>query len=360
MTIKRISYLAISLSLTAGIALAQQPAAPPAPPEGAVIAEPFGQFTVMLDGGSFLGVYAEDISRENMGRYNLREVRGTGITNVVKDSPAEKAGLRKDDVILKFDGENVTSVRKLNRLVAEVAPDQTARLTISRGGSEQEVAVTIAKRKDSDALTRIQGFGNLGKGLKGLEGLKEFGPGAQVWKWEGDGDGPLVMAFGNNRRIGVSTTTLTKQLADYFGIADGKGVLVTSVAEDGAAAKAGIKAGDIITAIDGEKVEDAGDLARGINKRKEGDVTLTVVRNKNQRNVTVTPKTVSNPMTLPGSAPQVGRRVIVPRIELPVIPEMNISIPQIQLPVIPEIHVEFPAKAPRGRIRRGTIEQHPI
>ena len=153
---------------------------------------------------------------------------------------------------------------------------------------------------------------------------------------------------------------MTKQLADYFGIADGKGVLVTSVAEDSAAAKAGIKAGDIITAIDGEKVEDAGDLARGINKRKEGDVTLTVVRNKNQRNVTVTPKTVSNPMTLPGSAPQVGRRVIVPRIELPVIPEMNISIPQIQLPVIPEIHVEFPAKAPRGRIRRGTIEQHPI
>ena len=55
-----------------------------------------------------------------------------------------------------------------------------------------------------------------------------------------------------------------------------------------------------------------------------------------------------------------GRRVIVPRIELPVIPEMNISIPQIQLPVIPEIHVEFPARAPRGRVRRGTIEQHPI
>lgn len=361
MTIKRISYLAISLSLTAGIALAQQPTAPPAPPEGAAIAEPFGQFTVMLDGGSFLGVYAEDISRENMGRYNMREVRGTGITNVVKDSPAEKAGLRKDDVILKFDGENVTSVRKLNRLVSEVAPDQTARLTISRGGSEQEVAVTIAKRKDSDALTRIQGFGNLEKGLKGLEGLKDFGPGAQVWKWEGDGDGPFVLGFGNNRRIGVSTTTLTKQLADYFGIADGTGVLVTSVAEDGAAAKAGIKAGDIITAIDGEKVEDAGDLARGINKKKEGDVTLTVVRNKNQRSVTVTPKTVSNPMAVPGTAPQVGRRTIrIPRVDLGETPEMNISLPRIQIPIIPEINIEIPAKMPRVRVGRRPIEQHPI
>ena len=364
MTIRRISYLAISLSLTAGVALAQQPTAPPAAPEAPAVAEPFGQaFTVLMDGGSFLGVYAEDISRENMARYNLREVRGTGITNIVKDSPAEKAGLRKDDVILKFDGENVTSVRKLNRLVSEVAPDQTARLTISRGGSEQEVAVTIAKRKDSE-LSRVQGFGPGFKldGFKGLEGWKNLEglkPGAQVWKWEGDGDG-MVMAFGNNRRIGVSTTTLTKQLADYFGIVDGKGVLVTSVADDSAAAKAGIKAGDVITAIDGEKIEDSGDLARGINKKKDGDVTLTVIRNKNQRNITVTPKTVSNPMAIPGTAPQIGRRVILPRIELPVIPEMNISIPRIQLPVIPEINVEFPAGAPRPRIRRVPREQHPI
>jgi serine protease Do len=363
MTIRRISYLAISLSLTAGIALAQQPTPPPVP-EAPVVAEPFGQsFTIFAGGGSFLGVHAEDISRENMGRYNMREVRGTGITNVVKDSPAEKAGLRKGDVILKFDGENVTSVRKLNRLVSEVAPDQTARLTISRGGSEQEVAVTVGKRKDSDALTRVQGFGNLEalKDLEGWKGLEGMGPGARVWKWEGGEPGdPMVFGFGNSRRIGVTTTTLTKQLADFFGVADGKGVLVTSVTDDGAAAKAGIKAGDVITAIDGEKVEDAGDLSRAINKKKEGDVTLTVVRNKNQRSFTVTPKQISNPMAIPGTAPQMGRRVIIPRIELPIIPEINISVPQIELPVIPEVHVEFPKGTPRSRIRRVPAEHQPI
>lgn len=363
MTIKRITYLAISLSLTAGIAFAQQPTPPPAP-EAPVIAEPLGQgFTVFMNGGSFLGVHAEDISRENMGRYNMREARGTGITTVIKDSPAEKAGLRKDDVILKFDGENVTSVRKLNRLVSEVAPDQSVRLTISRGGSEQEVAVTIGKRKEL-AETGLRGFGRL-QDMPGFEGFKNFEgvkPGGQVWKWEGKepGDAPFIMSFGNNRRIGVSTTTLTKQLADYFGVVDGKGVLVTSVAEDGAAAKAGIKAGDVITAVDGEKVEDSGDLARGINKKKEGDVTLTVVRNKNQRSFTVTPKQVSNPMLIPGTSPQMGRRIILPRIELPIIPQMNISLPQIQLPIIPEIKVEFPIEISRPRIRRGRVEQHPI
>jgi PDZ domain-containing secreted protein len=182
------------------------------------------------------------------------------------------------------------------------------------------------------------------------------GPRAKVWKWEGDGDGH-VLAFGNSRRIGVSTTTSTKQLADYFGIADGKGVLVTSVAEDGAAAKAGIKAGDVITAVDGEKVEDSGDLARGINKKKDGDVTLTVVRNKSQRNVTLTPKQVSDPMAIPGT-PQVGRRTIrIPRVDLGETPEVNISLPRIQLPIIPEINIEIPMKP---RVRLGRIEQHPI
>ena len=76
-------------------------------------------FSIMLDGGTFLGVYAEDISKENMSRYGMREIRGAGVTQVIKDSPAEKAGLKKDDVILRFDGESVTSARKLNRLVGE-------------------------------------------------------------------------------------------------------------------------------------------------------------------------------------------------------------------------------------------------
>src|SRR5438067_9669229 len=96
--------------------------------------------------GAFLGVGTEDISKENMARYGMREVRGVGVTEVLKDSPAEKAGLRKDDVILRFDGESVTSVRKLNRLVVESSPDQNVRLTISRGGAEQEISATLTKQ----------------------------------------------------------------------------------------------------------------------------------------------------------------------------------------------------------------------
>lgn len=368
MNLKKALYFLISLILTGGIALAQQasPAPPPPPPPAeAPMAfqgpdEPMA-FSMFLGGGSYIGVYAEDINKENMARYSMRDVRGVGITQVVKDSPAEKAGLRKDDVIVRFENDSVTSVRKLNRLVSEVAPDQTVRLGVVRGGGEQEVAVTVGKRKDSFGhmgnfhFKELEKFKDFDK-LKGLDRLKDLPPGAYGWKWEGDGKDGRVFAFGNHRRIGISTTQLTKQLADYFGVADGKGVLVTSVSEDGPAAKAGIQAGDVITAIDGEKVDGAGDLARGINKKKEGDVTLTVIRNKNQRTITVTPKEA--PMTAPGAVVgQGGRTIVIPQVELGEIPEMNIQIPRIVLPTTPDVRISVPGKIRTPRvIRTGTTQ----
>lgn len=314
---KYVLNLLAAITLTTTFAFAQQTPSTPREPLTNV-------FSLFADGGGYLGVYAEDINRENMSRYNLNQVRGVGITEVLKDSPAEKAGLRKGDVILRFDGENVSSVRKLNRLVSEIAPDQMVRVTISRGGSEQEVTATIGKRV---AENFVQG---------------SLSPEPRIWKWEGpsgDRDGDLVFALGSGRRIGISTMTLTKQLADYFGIADGKGVLVTAVTDDGPAAKAGIKAGDVITSIDGEAIDSTGDISRIINRNKEGDVTLTVIRNKSQQTIRVTPKEG------PGRTivrPEVGRRIVIPRIYLPSMPEMNISIPRIEVPSIPSINVQLP------------------
>jgi membrane-associated protease RseP (regulator of RpoE activity) len=334
MKLKHLPFLLVSFSLTGGIALAQQPAMPPAPPaEPAPLTQAFGNaFSIFVEGG-FLGVNVEDIDKEKAARYGLRDARGVGITSVVAGSPAEKAGLRKDDVILRFDGENVTSARKLTRLVSEVAPDHSVRLTISRAGSEQDVAVTIGERKN---------FSNAGVwagprgGVWSLGDLKE----GNLLKRHGDS---FVFDLGSNRRIGISTMQLTKQLADYFGVADGKGVLVTSVTEDSPAAKAGIRAGDVITAVDGEKIDGSGDLTRGLNKKKEGDVSLTLIRNRSQMNVTVTPKAAVIPQVL--SPAQSARRIVIPRIEIPAIPAINVSIPRIEMPVIPEITIQMPAKA---------------
>ena len=308
-----------ALLLTAGLVLAQQPA-PPAPPEPPD--EPLEQnFSFFINGDGFLGVYAENINRENMGRYQMNQVRGVGVTRIVKDSPAEKAGLRKDDVILRIDSENITSVRKLNRIVSELAPDQSVRISVSRGGSEQEVTATIGKRSNTSFAGDIF-----------REGMEP-----KEWKFEGplidrlleNNAGDLTFMLSNSRRIGVSTMELTKQLADYFGITGGKGVLVTSVTDDGPAAKAGVRAGDVITAVDGEAIDSPGDISRVINRKKEGDVTLTVIRNKAQQTIRVTPREGGVSGSL--GRPTVGRRIVIPRIEIPMIPSININLPNIRV-----------------------------
>lgn len=351
MKVKYTLGLLTALILTVAPVLAQEPApAPPEPPEE------FGNtFSLFIDGGGFLGVYGEDINNENMGRYRLNQARGVGVTQVIQGSPAEKAGLRKDDVILRLDGENVTSVRKLNRLVSELAPDHSVRITISRAGAEQELTATVGKRNDSNTVRRL------------------LRPESRVWKWEGPhidpGDlfdnkafpnhGDFAFTLSNSRRIGVSTMQLTKQLAEYFGIANGRGVLVTAVTDDGPAAKSGVKAGDVITAIDGEEIDSPGDVSRVIGKKKEGDVTLTVIRNKSQQTIRVTPREGGG---FSGTfvRPQVGRRIVIPRIQFP---DIDVTMPQIQIPVMPAINIPvMPAininvprvrVTPRIRLSRG-------
>ena len=327
------SIIAIAV-IAGGIAYAQEASIPEAFEYQEPESDTFNVFSLFAD-GAFLGIYAEEIDKDNYTRYGLREVRGVGVTQVVKDSPAERAGLRKDDVILRYDGESVTSVRKLNRLVSEGAADHTVRLTISRGGSEQEVVVTLASHRGMQGVLAPKIRGDI---------LKNFPK---------DGDGNFVFAFGANRRIGISTQGLTKQLSDYFGAKDG-GVLITSVTENSPAAKAGLKAGDVITAIDGEKVDSSGDISRAINKKQDGDVTLTVLRDHNTRTITLTPeKNPERTLIRPGTVG--ARRIVIPSVEVPAVPEMNIKIPSIVVPATPRIEVEVPAKAPRAQRARAVI-----
>jgi len=288
-------------------------------------------FTFFLQ-GTFLGVHVEDISKENMSSYGLRDVRGVGVTEVVKDSPAEKAGLRKGDVILRFDGEAVTSVRKLNRLVMESSPDQNVHLTISRGGSEQEISATLTKRNPMVNVRGREMSDEIRQKIeKELPKIKE-------------GNGRFIFNMGSYRRIGISTQTLTKQLADYFGVADG--ILVTFVNENSPAAKAGLKAGDVITAVDGEKVDSPGDISRALNKKQDGSVTLTIVRDRNTKTITVTPEKAAAGA---GGAADM-RTIVIPRIEIPAIPAINIETPRIVVPAIPPIEVTVPRRPVRPRV----------
>lgn len=245
-------------------------------------------FSFSFDGdGGYLGVQTEEVTRENLGKFNLRDVRGVGVAKVQEGSPAQAAGIQDGDVIVKVNGDDITSARKLTRLISEISPDHTARLTVLRNGSEREINVTLGKRPAPNFGEGFFSFPQVFEKfdmpeLKNLPRMESFPvvPGTP--------DTPHVFSFGTHRQIGVGVTPLTKQLSDHFGVTNG--ALVNSVNENSPAAKAGLKAGDIITEIDGKAVKGQLDLIRTIGEKKEGDVSITFVRGGNRQTVRVAPE----------------------------------------------------------------------
>ena len=272
-------------------------------------------------GGNHLGVSVESVTRENMSGFSLSgEPRGVAVREVAEGSPAAKAGLQKNDVILRFDGEQVSSPQKLHRLINESAPEHTARLSISRGGAERELSVTLGRRESfgpqafgNFRMPDVQAFGlnpeelkrNAEKWQRDSEEWKkrakelqqnsqEMREHLEKFRADGFGNNFSLIYGGGSRRIGISTQELTGQLADYFGVESRGGLLITSVAENSPAAKAGLKAGDVVTEADGTQLRNVGELSRALNRRDEGDVTLTIKRERKTRTIKVTPERTQN------------------------------------------------------------------
>ena len=243
--------------------------------------------------GSYLGVQTVEVTRENFAKLGLREVRGVAVEKVIDGSPAAASGILAGDVIVRFNGEDVTSSRKLTRLLGEVSPDHTAKIVVVRGGSEREIPVTVAKRpmpKFEQGNFEFS-FPNDFKiempkieipqvqlpDFKNLPNLPDFQGGDFVWQH-----------FSGSRQIGIGVTPLTKQLAEHFGVANG--AMINSVRENSPAAKAGLKAGDIIVEVDGKAIKGDGDIMRVVREKKQGEVTVVVVRDGTRQNVKVTPE----------------------------------------------------------------------
>jgi membrane-associated protease RseP (regulator of RpoE activity) len=103
-----------------------------------------------------------------------------------------------------------------------------------------------------------------------------------------------AIAFGSSRRLGISIVPLTKQLADYFDVKTGRGLLITNVAEDSAAARAGLKAGDVVVEVGTAEIGSTADFTRELNRKQEGEVELKIVRGGRERTIKATPERNSN------------------------------------------------------------------
>lgn len=274
--------------------------------------------------GSYLGVQTEEVTKENFSKYGLSEVRGVAVVKVMDGSPAAAAGLEAGDIITSFNGDAVTSTQKLSRLVSEVAPDHRVSLKVMRGGSERELTATVGKRPMPKfengafgmAMPPSPGTAPLPK----MPDLPELPP-AGDWNQfpmapKAPGGDTLVWRSGSSRQIGIGISPLTEQLAEHFGVAAGS-LLINNVRSDSPAEKAGLKAGDLITEVDGKPLGGNVDLIRAIAAKDKGSIALTIVRSGNKQVINVTPEEVKGmPATMfgfPGSGTEGGVRLAVPR-----------------------------------------------
>lgn len=246
-------------------------------------------FTFSFGGdGGYLGVQTVEVNKDNYTKFGLSSVRGVAIEKVVEGSPAANAGLRDSDVIIAVNGDEVASSRKLTRLITEIDPDHTAKITVLRNGSQQDVTATLGRRP----TPRFENgaFATTLPGRIEIPDIKEFPridvPGIAIAP--GMEGRSFAWGVGQGRSIGVAVYPMTKQLGERYGI-DG-GVMINNVREDSPAAKAGLRAGDVIVEADGKAVKNNLDLIRAINGKKEGDIQVTFVRDRDRKTVSVTPE----------------------------------------------------------------------
>jgi predicted metalloprotease with PDZ domain len=243
--------------------------------------------------GGYLGVYLEEVTPERKKELGLTEERGAVVMKVVSESPAEKSGLKENDVIVSFNGRRVDSVKELQRLLNETPAERSVQIEVIRTGSRQTLATTLAKRS-------LHSFGMLAPGIderftkhreeemkRAEESFKMLEPlprGYGDFAFVNPGD----FSFFGGKRLGISAESLTDQLAEFFGVKETKGVLVASVEEASAAGKAGIKAGDVIIGVDNEKVDSVRALVKALSNKTEGTIAVKLVRNRVEQTVTVT------------------------------------------------------------------------
>jgi serine protease Do len=199
----------------------------------------------------WMGVSIQPITEELAKTYRMDEAKGALISDVTANSPAAKAGLEPDDVVVEVDGRRVEDNNDLSRYIASRAPGTNVRLKVLRGGAEKQISLTLGTFPDEVAEADDQ---------------EEEG-GVQ---------------------LGMTLRELTPDLAARLELPrTAKGVVIMDVEAGTAAEDAGLQRGDVIVSVNGQTVESPDDFKQEIDKARADGVARLRVRNGNTHRFTV-------------------------------------------------------------------------
>jgi serine protease Do len=224
-------------------------------------------FVMEGDSRGYLGVTIGEVTAEKAKELKLPTERGVYIREVSEDSPAAKAGLKAGDVVTEFNGQRVEGTVQFRRLVRETPPERSVSLTVWRDGRSQSLSAQL---------------GSTGEHM--MRSMRISPPDIHI-------EMPRIETFGMIGRtpvLGIQADDISGQLGAYFGVPGGEGILVREVGEDSPAAKAGLKAGDVIIKLDGDPVKTVSDLRAKLREKRESKtVAVGVIRKGAETSVNV-------------------------------------------------------------------------
>src|SRR6202795_2757777 len=255
------------------------------------------------EGGSWLGVETREVTSDNVKELKLPSERGVVLGRIAPDSPASKSGLRENDVVTEINGQQVEGAMQFRRMIREIPAGRSVQLTVWRDGHTQKINVTLGKAEELRRnMTRMAPgmAGAFAFHVPDFPDLPEVAEIPQMPSMEADG----LMLYAGHPRLGIDAEDLAGRLGSFFGAPDGEGILVRSVNSGSPAEKAGVKAGDVITSLNGERIRSVGDLRQKLaaqygekdknaeNKDKESNdkartVKLGVLRSKSEISLNV-------------------------------------------------------------------------
>ena len=242
--------------------------------------DPETQVTV-FDGGegpSWLGVETHEVTAKDAKQLKLPAERGVVVAGVTKDSPAAKAGLKENDVITEVNGQRVEGAAQFRRMIHEIPAGRSAQLTVWRDGRSQSLSATLGKAEEQHNTW-----------MNAAPGAFAFRmPDVEIPEMPSMDFGEGMTLLPGRPRLGIDAEDITGQLGSFFGAPDGEGILVRSVNSGSAAENAGLKAGDVITSFNGDRVRSLGDLRQKLASQNDAKTAkIGVLRNKSEISLTV-------------------------------------------------------------------------
>ena len=201
------------------------------------IIEQFKQYGEVRRG--WLGVRLATVTEELATQLGIKENSGAHVASIAKGGPAATSGIEVDDVIVKFDGQDISAMRNLPRIVAQTPVGKAVNVEVLRKGQKRTMKVVIGRLADDDAT-----------------------PPAEIGSDSGDA----------RKLLGMKLAPLTDDLRKQYGLKDTvKGVVVTEIEADSQSAKRELKVGDVVVEAQDEPVTSVQDLTERIDKvRKSG------------------------------------------------------------------------------------------